>query len=112
MQEVVAKGLLCYTDALRLAKMNIGQIKQDELAEILEKEGIEAFKKELERLTKKKLKRGAPKGKYIILRTTLDKMYQPDIELYEKLKRLAENKKMKLDEYCKHVLTEHVKQQT
>ena len=112
MQEVVTKGLLCYTDALRLAKMNIGQLKQDELAQILEKEGAEAFKKELERLAKKKLKRGTPKGKYIILRTTLDKMYQPDMELYEKLKRLAENKKMKLDEYCKHVLTEHVKKQT
>jgi len=109
MQEAVVKGLLCYTDALNLAKMKIGQLKQDELAEILEKEGIEAFKKELERLGKKKLKRGAPKGKYIILRTTLDKMYPPDMELYEKLKRLAETKKMKLDEYCKHVLTEHSK---
>jgi len=109
MQEAVANGLLCYTDALNLAKMKIGQLKQDELAEILEKEGIEAFKKELERLGKKRLKRGAPKGKYIILRTTLDKMYPPDMELYEKLKRLAETKKMKLDEYCKYVLTEHSK---
>jgi ParB/RepB/Spo0J family partition protein len=109
MQEAVANGLLCYTDALKLAKMSIGQLKQDELAEILEKEGIEAYRKELERLGKKKLKRGAPKGKYIILRTTLDRMYPPDVELYEKLKRLAEAKKMKLDEYCKWVLTEHTK---
>lgn len=112
MQAAIARGLLCYTDALHLAKMNIGQLEQDELADILAKEGFEAFKKELERLGKKRLKRGAPKGKYIILRTTLDKMYPPDMELYDKLKRLAETHKMKLDEYCKHVLTEHSKSTT
>jgi len=84
MQEAVAKGLLYYTDALHLAKMKIGQIKQDELAEILEKEGVEAFKKELERLAEKKLKRGTPKGKYIILRATFDKRYPPDVEICEK----------------------------
>jgi ParB/RepB/Spo0J family partition protein len=112
MQDAVAKGLLCYTDALHLAKMNIGHFRQDELADILEKEGFDAFKKALERLGKKRLKRGAPKGKYIILRTTLDTMYPPDMELYDKLKRLAETHKMKLDEYCKHVLTEHSKSPT
>jgi len=111
MQEAVANGLLCYTDALRLAKMKIGQLEQDELAEILEKEGIEAFKKELGRLGKKRLKRGAPKGKYLILRATFDKMYPPDVELYEEIAQRAEVKKMKLDEYCKYVLTEHVRNQ-
>lgn len=108
MQEVVARGLLCYTDALNLAKTEIGQMKQDELAEIPEKEGIEAYRKELERLAKKKLKKGAPKGKYLILRATFDKMYPPDVELYEEITQRAETKKMKLDEYCKWVLTEHV----
>ncbi|MDH5266036.1 MAG: hypothetical protein OEW62_00005 [Candidatus Bathyarchaeota archaeon] len=111
MQEAVARGLLCYTDALKLAKMKIGQMKQDELAEILEKEGIEAYRKELERLAMKKLKKGAPKGKYLILRATFDRAYPTDVELYEKLKRLAETKQMKLDEYCKWVLAEHARNQ-
>jgi len=108
MQEAVTRGLLCYTDALNLAKMEIGQMKQDELAEILEKEGIEAYRKELERLAMKKMKKGIPKGKYMILRATFDKMYPPDVELYEEITQRAEATKMKLDEYCKWVLTEHV----
>ena len=108
MQEAVARGLLCYTDALNLTKTEIGQMKQDELAEILEKEGIEAYRKELERLANKKLKKGAPKGKYLILRAAFDKMYPPDVELYEEITQRAEARKMKLDEYCKWVLTEHV----
>jgi len=111
MQEAVTRGLLCYTDGLNLAKMEIGQMKQDELAEILEKEGIEAYRKELERLAEKKLKKGAPKGKYFILRATFDKMYPPDVELYEEITQRAETKKMKLDEYCKWVLTEHVSEE-
>lgn len=89
--------------------MKIGQMKQYELAEILEKEGIKAFKRELERFEKKKLKRGTPKGKYIIIRTSLERIYPPDVELYEKLKRLAETKKMKFNEYFKYVLEEHTK---
>jgi len=44
-----------------------------------------------------------------VLRTTFDKRYKPDVELYEKLNELAEAKNMKLDEYCKWILTEHVK---
>ena len=60
-------------------------MKQDELAEILEKEGIEVYIKELERLAKKKLKKGTPKGKYSILKKTFDKMHPPYLGLYEKL---------------------------
>ena len=108
MQEATAKGLLNYTDTPKLAKMKIGQTEQDDLAEILEKEGIEAYRKELERLANKKLKKGAPKGKYLILRAAFDKMYPPDVELYEEITQRAEARKMKLDEYCKWVLTEHV----
>ena len=109
MQEALAKGLLFYTDALMIARMKLGTDLQDKLAEVLETEGLNAFKKELARVSKGKMKRGAPKGVYIILRTTLDKRYKPDIELYEKLNELAEAKNMKLDEYCKRVLTEHAK---
>lgn len=109
MQDVVRKELLGYTEAMKLARMKLGETLQDELAEVLENEGPEAFERELVRVSKGKKKRGVPKGVYIILRTTFDKRYKPDVELYEKLIELAKAKNMKLDEYCKRVLTEHVK---
>ena len=89
--------------------MELGTDLQDELAEVVETEGPDALKRELMRVSKGKIKRGVPKGVYIVLRTTFDKKYKPDVELYEKLAELAEAKNMKLDEYCKWVLTEHVK---
>jgi len=109
MQEALAKGLLFYTDALMIARMKLGTDLQDKLAEVLETEGPDAFKKELMRVSKGKMKRGVPKGVYVVLRTSFDKRYKPDVELYEKLNELAEANNMKLDEYCKWVLTEHVK---
>jgi len=109
MQEDLTKGLLFYTDALMIARMKPGTDLQDKLAEVLEMEGLDAFKKELTRFSEGKIKRGAPKGVFIVLRTTFDKRYKPDIELYGKLTELAEAKNVKLDEYCKWVLTEHVK---
>jgi ParB-like chromosome segregation protein Spo0J len=109
MQETVSKGKLFYTDALHLAKMDLGTETQDKLAETLETEGMEAFQKELERHAEKGLKRGIPKGKYEILRITFDRVYPPDVALYEKLKKLAEGKHQEVDEYAKAVLQEHVK---
>jgi len=107
MQETLEEGLLFYTDALMIARMKLGTDLQDKLAQVLEKEGPDALQKELTRLSKGKMKRGVPKGVYVVLRTTFDKRYKPDVELYEKLSELAETKNMKLDEYCKWVLTEH-----
>jgi len=109
MQGILAKGLLAYKDGLELARMKVGTQKQDELAELLEKEGWDAFKAELARLGEGKGKRGIPRGTYIILRTTFDRRYKPDIELYEKLSSLAEAKNMEVDEYAKEVLRNHVK---
>jgi hypothetical protein len=63
----------------------------------------------LARISKKGIKRGAPRGVYIVLRTTFDKRYKPDVELYKKLNELAITKNMKIDEYCKWILREHVK---
>lgn len=108
MQDAVAKGLLGYTDALKLARLHLGKAKQDELADVLETEGPDAFWSELAKVTVGR-RRGIPRGKYIILRATFDKRYKPDLELYEKLSKLAEAKGMKVDEYCKWVLTEHAK---
>jgi ribosomal protein L16 Arg81 hydroxylase len=108
MQETIAKGLLNCTDALALARMKLGELTQDQLAEILETQGPDAFQRELEKLTKGAGRRGAPRGKYIILRAAFDKISKSDMDIYGKLNELAEAKNMKISEYCKWVLTEHV----
>ena len=109
MQGALAKGLLFYSDALMIAGMKLGTDLQDKLAEVLETEGPDASKKGLIRISKGKMKRGVPKGVYIVLRTTFDKRYKPDVELYERLTELVKAKNMKLDEYYKWILTEHAK---
>jgi ParB family chromosome partitioning protein len=109
MQEALAKGLLFYTDALMIARMKLGADLQDELAEVLETEGPDALKRELMRVSKSGMRRGVPKGAYLVLRATFDKRYKPDVELYEKITELAKAKNMKLNEYFKRVLTEHAR---
>ncbi len=109
MQEALRKDLLLYTDALMIARMELGIDLQDKLAEVAETGGPDALKKELIWVSKCEMRRGVPKGVYITVRTTFDKRYKPDVELYEKLTKLAETKNMKLNEYCKWVLIEHTK---
>lgn len=109
LQEALSKGELQYTDALILARMDLAELKQEELAEILETQGIDAFQRQVQKLIKGKSRRGAPKGKYVVLRTTFDKISKSDMQMYEELNDLAEAKNMKIDEYCKWVLAEHVK---
>jgi ParB/RepB/Spo0J family partition protein len=110
MQEAVKNGLINYTTALKLARSKISHVKQEyELAELLEREGYNAFEKEVERLSKKTLKRGLPKGKYVILRTTFNKDQPDELELFQKLTRLAKTRNMQVDEYTKWVLTEHLR---
>jgi len=109
MQDTVSKGLLYYTDAVRVARMDFSKDRQDKLADTLEEEGMDEFKKEVERYSEKKLKRGIPKGKYVIARITFDKVYDPDMTAWGKLQKLAEGKHVKVDEYCKSVLVEHAK---
>ena len=58
-----------------VARMKLGKELQDKLAEVLEAEGHKAFKNELLRATRGEMKRGIPKGVYIMLRTTFDKRY-------------------------------------
>lgn len=108
MQETIAKGLLNYTDALALARMKLGELTQDQLAEILETLGPDAFERELEKLTKGIGRKGAPRGKYIVLRAAFDRISKSDMDIHGKLNELAEAKNMKISEYCKWVLTEHI----
>jgi len=109
MQESVSKNLLFYTDALKVARMDLGQEAQEDLAKTLETEGFDAFQKEVERRSEKRLKRGIPAGKYIFVKISWDKVYKPDMQLYTKLEKLAAGKHQKVDEYCKGVLEDHAK---
>ena len=109
MQEAVQKGLLEYTDGVRLSRMELEEEKQEGLAEVLETEGPEAFRKELERVSEKKLKRGIPKGVYRVIRIVWDKRDEDTMEIYESLGKFAEEKGVDRDEYSKSILTDHVK---
>lgn len=110
MQEVVAKGLIYYKDALNLARMKLGSPEQDRLAEIALDQGYDAYKDALNTLLagqNLKSKRGIPRGKYIVVRATFNKKH--DMETYQRLEQLSKAKKMDVAEYCKWVLEEHVK---
>ncbi len=110
MQEAVKTGILGYTDALKLARSQISHLKQEyELAEILELEGIEKFNREVERLAHKRCKRGTPKGKYIIVRITLNKESANDMELFKILEERAKANDTKVTEVCKYIIREHLK---
>jgi len=109
MQESVSKNLLLFTDALHIARMDFSTERQDDLAETLQTEGPDAFQKEVERHSAKQLKRGPPADKYFFFRISWDKVYKPDMEIYEKLQKLAKEKHQKVDEYCKQVLEDHAK---
>lgn len=108
MKKNLSKGHILFTDGLQIARMKLGSELQDELAELAETEGHEAFKRELARVASGKMKRGMPKGMYIILKTTFDKRSKRDMGLYERLLSLAKRNDMKIDEYCKWALTEHI----
>ena len=110
MQEAVAKGLLCYTDALMIARMRLGEALQDKLAEVLETKGLEAFKKELIKVAAGKAKRGIPKDVYRIDRIVWDKRNRTEMGYYEILVKAAEKKGMKVPEYIKDFMTKHIKE--
>ena len=110
MQEAVAKGLLCYTDALMIARMKLGEALQDKLAEVLETKGLEAFKKELIKVTAGKAKRGIPKDVYRIDRIVWDKRNRTEMGYYDILVKAAEKKGMKVPEYIKDFITKHIEE--
>lgn len=110
MQEQVSKGNLTFSDALQVARMEIGEKSQEKLAVALETGGKEEFQKELGRFAEHRLKRGLPKGKYLIVRVIFDKAWDADKELYSKLGKMAEKQHVEIDEYAKAVLKVHIDQ--
>ena len=105
MQQAVATGKSYYKDALTLAKLKLGEIQQEQLAQALESGGWEAYLMELDKIVTGLGKRGVPKGKYMVVRAMF---MRSDSATYDGLVRLADAKSMDLDEYVKQILTEHV----
>jgi len=108
MQEATSNGFLCYTDALKVARMELGTELQDTLTEVLETDGCGAFKKELARLQTRKGKRGIPKGKYWIDRIAWDKRNLREQKYYEVLAKAAEAKETTVQEFIKNFIITHI----
>jgi len=109
MREALRKGIVPFFDGLQVVALKLGTETQENLGELALSEGLEAFRRELARFMAGKGKRGVPRGVYIILRTPFDKRYKPDLELFEKLRKLAEEKGKRLEEYVKEILRDYVK---
>lgn len=113
LQEAVEEKKITFTDSVKLARMGLGEARQKELAEVLHEEGKEGLERKVAEIRKiGQRKRGIPGGKYIILRTVFDRVYPPDMEIYQKLEELAKKENMKVDEYTKKVLRDHVASKT
>ena len=109
MQDALSKGDINFTDALAVARLKLGEEKEDELATVAENEGKEAFKKELVRIPTGQMKRGLRPGIYTVIRIMIDARYKPDMELDKEITKRAEAKNMKKDEYVKWFLRENIK---
>lgn len=110
MQGAVARGLLCYSDALMIARMKLGEALQDKLAEVLESKGLKAFQKELARAQIGKMKRGIPKNVYKIDRVMWDKRNKIEMGHYEILTKAAEKRGKKVPEYIKDFVIKHIEE--
>lgn len=104
MQRLVSERAIAFSDALRVARLKLPYEEQERLALKAIEEGAEEFRKELERIRKGQEKRGAPKG-LLVIRVAFGK----ESEVYEGLRRLAEERGMELGDYVRKVLEDHVR---
>ncbi len=110
-QRLIKEGKLDFFNSLKLVRLKLGEIQEEELAETLDKEGLDAYYAKLAKLTGGREKRGVPKGKYVVIRTTLEKRSKEDMQLFKGLETLAKAKNQEVNEYAKDVLAEHVRKQ-
>jgi len=108
LQSTLEKALMTWRDARSIARMRIGKEKQEQLAEILETKGLEAFREELSKIMPKG-KRGIPAGKYVVDRVIWDKQNKFDVQYYETLSKIAEAKSMTVPELIKDYIVRHIK---
>ena len=116
MQEVTAKGLVHHTDAVQVARLELGTELQDKLAEIVETQGYDPFKSEVARLREGKGKRGIRAGVWDVDRVLWDRRNRKEMEHVKVVDRAAEKKgfvdeksgKVKRPEYIKDFIIRHI----
>ena len=116
MQEVTAKGSIRFTDSLQVARLELGREKQDELAGIVENQGLEAFKSEVARLRAGKGKRGIRPGVWDVDRLLWDKRNRKEMGYVRVVDKAAEKKgfvdeksgTVKRPEYIKDYIIRHI----
>lgn len=108
MQAVVKKRIVSFRDGLATARLRLGDEMQTRLAEVAETQGVGAFKRELARLMAGKGKKGIPSGVYIVVRSTFDKRSRDDLRCYKTLEKLAEKEGMKVADYTKKIVVDHI----
>jgi hypothetical protein len=107
---LIREGKLDFYNSLKLVKLKLGELQEEELAKVLDVEGLDAYYAALAKITGGKVeRRGVPRGKYVVIRTTLEKRSKDDMELFEGLEKLAKARNQQVNEYAKDVLREHVK---
>jgi hypothetical protein len=82
-------------------------VMRERFEKVLDAGGRDAYVAEVQKLETGLGKRGAPIGKYLVLRVTFERAH--DMEVYDKLGKLASAKNMEPIDYVKWVLTEHIK---
>jgi ParB family chromosome partitioning protein len=104
MQKAVEKGQIFYNDGLNVAKMKVGEFKEEELAVAADTGGRPGFIAEFEKLQTGRGRRGIPKGKYRVTRIMWEERDQEDMRDYQKLEERARAVNMTVDEFCKKQL--------
>lgn len=103
LQREVQCGTVPLRDALKVFNMKLSPEVEDTLAEEARVDGIEVFKRSLDRIAAEEEKRGAPKD-LLITRINWG-LVSPE---YDALKRWADEAGIKDGEYCQKILIEHI----
>lgn len=118
MRNILRTGIIPYkgrssTDpysALSLAKLELSKEKLDELAQVLETEGVEEFWKQVQPYQQHKKSRGLPKGEYDVFRVTWNKSNDYDKKYSQAITQASKAQNKTEPEYIKLFLIKHMKE--
>lgn len=104
LQQEVAVGAIPFRYALKLARMDLSDKDQKDLANEMKSEGFGALQKAVDRISSGKEKRGAPRG-LLVVRIN----FGFGSSEYDSLRKIAEKNDKDLGEYCREILVDHVR---
>ena len=107
LREEVRNGTIPFNFALKIARMNLTLEQEKNLAEEARTQGLDSFKKSVDRIKASQEKRGAPKGLQVV-RISFG-MKSP---LYADLVRLSNESGLDLGDFCHSILSEYVNEIT